>query len=376
MRITAAPARRAAAVAIVAVAAVAASCTPPPPTEPGIPDGEQMVVVDQVDGFVRPWDVQFTPDGAALVTERGGTLSVVQGGVRSEVDQVPDVRAVGEGGLMGLAVDPGFATNRWIYTCQTTDVDVRVVRHTVAPGYDALADPTPVVTGIDDNGGFRHQGCRVLFGPDGDLWVATGDASRGTNPQDPTSLAGKVLRLSADGTPSPTNPGVADPGSGWHPLVHTIGHRNPQGLAVRGADDAVVNVEHGTSCDDEINLVQAGANYGWDPDGAGGTYDESVPMTSAGATEPLWASGCPTLATAGGTFLDDPLWGDRQGRFVVATLKGRALYLYDLDGAPPVPVERVLWGHGRLRSVTVGPDGTLWVTVDSDTGSLLAVAPA
>lgn len=355
------------------VTAVSAACIPP--DQPG-PGGDGSVqVVETISGFTRPWDVQFTPDGVALVTERPGTLAALIEGERQVLGEVAGVAPLGEAGLMGLAVDPAFSTNRRIYTCQSTATDVRVVRHRVLPGYTGFTDSTPIVTGIDPGRGDRHHGCRVGFGPDGDLWVTTGDAARGSNPQDAQSLAGKVLRLRADGTPSPTNPGVANPASGWHPLVHTIGHRNIQGLAFRPSDGAVFTAEHGPGCDDEINRIVAGGNYGWNPIGLDGGYNELVPMTFAGGVTAAWSSGCPTIATSGATFLTGSLWGERQGQLVVATLRDQALHMFDATGSTVGGRERVLWGHGRLRSVTMGPDSTLWVTTDANNGSLLRVRP-
>lgn len=367
------PRRRRSPLAVLAVAVLAltaGACEPPT----GAPGGEVAGVANEYGGFVRPWDVQLTPDGVPLVTERGGRLAAIVDGSRRVLGTVPGVVAQGEGGLMGLAVDPGFATNRWIYTCLTSATDVRLVRHRVLPDYTGFTDSTPIVTGIPRGAGNRHQGCRPVFGPDGDLWMGTGDAATGSHPQDPTSLAGKVLRFDRDGAPSPTNPGVVNPASGWHPLVHTVGHRNIQGLAFRPSDGTPFSVEHGTACDDEINLVVPGANYGWDPRGPGGTYDDTRPMTFDGGTESAWSSGCPTLATSGAAFVGAP-WGERAGWLAVATLKGQALHLFRIAGSKIVSSERVLDGHGRLRSVTASPDGTLWVTTDAEDGSVLQVIP-
>jgi len=359
-----------AALAVAVVALTAGACEPPGST----PGGDGVGVANEYSGFVRPWDVQLTPDGVPLVTERGGQLTAIVDGARRVLGAVPGVVANGEGGLMGLAVDPEFAMNRWVYTCSTSATDVRLVRHRVLPDYTGVTDSTPIVTGIHAGAGNRHQGCRPVFGPDGDLWMGTGDAATGTNPQDPTSLAGKVLRFDRDGNPSPTNPGVVNPASGWHPLVHTIGHRNVQGLAFRPTDGTPFSVEHGTACDDEINLIVPGANYGWDPRGPGGTYDDTQPMTFEGGTLSAWSSGCPTLATSGAAFVGTQ-WAERSGWLAVATLKGQALYLFRIAGSKIVSSDRVLWGQGRLRSVTASPDGSLWITTDEDDGSVLQVVP-
>jgi glucose/arabinose dehydrogenase len=375
--------RTAVLIASAAALALAAACTPetvppttPPTTTPPVGATEPTVAL-KVNGFQRPWDLRFTPDGTALVTERGGTLAASIGGARSVVATVPDVKAGGEGGLMGLALDPGFATNRWIYTCQdsTSGADVRVVRHRVLANYAGLADSTPILTGIPANGGGRHQGCRVEFGPEGDLWVTTGDAALPTPPQDRASLAGKVLRLAADGTPSPANPAASNPGAGWNPYVYTYGHRNVQGIAFRPSDGAAFTVEHGTDRDDEINLLNQGANFGWNPVGAPGVYDESKPMTAPGATAAVWSSGSPTIAPSGATFLTGAAWGEREGQLAVAVLKGTRLMLVDLDGSTVTSVESRITDQGRLRTARMAPDGGLWLVQDAAPGSLILVTP-
>lgn len=364
--------------------ALVTACTPG--TQPGTttttttaPAGHvEPTVTGRVDGFQRPWDLQFTPDGTALVTERGGTLATVTGGARAQIAVLSDVKVAGEGGLLGLAVDPAFSTNRYIYTCMdsVSGNDVRVVRHRVLSGYTGLADATPIVTGIAANGGGRHQGCRLEFGPDGDLWITTGDGASPTTPQNRQSLAGKVLRVHSDGTASTANPAFSDPTGGWNPLVYSYGHRNVQGLAFRPSDGAAFSVEHGTGCDDEINRLTAGANYGWNPVGSvPGFYDESKPMTFPGATAAVWSSGCPTIAPSGATFLTGGGWGDREGQLAVAVLKGTRLMLVALSSNTVVSVESRITDQGRLRTARMGPDGSLWLVQDASPGSLIKLSP-
>ena len=365
-------------VAVAALLGLGAACvpeTPPPTTAP--PGPTTPVVSGRIDGFSRPWDLQFGPDGTAMVTERGGNLAIVDNWARRVVTRVPDVKAGGEGGLLGLAHDPDFATNQRIYLCfdSVSGADVRVVRFRVLTGYTGLTDATPIVTGIPANGGGRHQGCRVEFGPEGDLWVTTGDAALPTTPQDRASLAGKVLRMTRDGAPSPANPAASDPSGGWNPLVYTYGHRNVQGLACRPSDGAAFSVEHGTDRDDEINLLTSGGNYGWNPVGAPGVYDESKPMTAPGGIPAVWSSGYPTIAPSGATFLRGAQWGTREGELAVAVLKGTRLMLVDLDGNTVASVESHITDQGRLRSARIGPDGSLWLVQDAATGSLLQVSP-
>ena len=279
---------------------------------PASPQVTGVAVAGTIGGFDRPWDVRFLPDGTPLVTERSGTLATVVDGRRQVVAEVPGVIPRGEGGLMGLEVDPDFTDNRRIYLCFAAGsggqvADVRVVRFRVAEELDGLTDVTALVTGIPAGAGNRHLGCRVEIGPDGMLWVTTGDAVLPATPQDPRSRAGKVLRATLTGAPAPGNPGGR-----WDPYVFTLGHRNVQGLAFRPGDGAAFAIEHGTGCDDEINLLARGANYGWDPVGPGGRYAESAPMTSPdaeGAVPAVWSSGCPTIAPSGGEFITGAAWG-------------------------------------------------------------------
>ena len=156
---------------------------------------------------------------------------------------------------------------------------MRVTRWRVDETFTALTDRTDIVTGIPVNTDGqlgRHSGCRPRFGPDGYLWVGTGDAALGSVPQDPLSLGGKVLRITRDGAGAPRNPGAP-----LDPRIWSYGHRNVQGLAFRPTDGLGVSVEHGPGTDDELNLLTEG-NFGWDPVGAGGSYDESGPMTDLG----------------------------------------------------------------------------------------------
>lgn len=336
-------------------------------------------VASTIEGFDRPWDLRFLPDGTPLVTERPGRIAAVVDGRRLVVAPVPGVVAQGEGGLMGLALDPQFPANRRIYTCYAHGdggvvSDVRVVRFRLAEDLGSLTDPTALVSGIPAGAGNRHLGCRLEVGPDGMLWITTGDAVQPAAPQDPTSLAGKVLRATLDGDPAPGNPGGR-----WDPLVYSLGHRNAQGLAFRKSDGVAIAVEHGTGCDDEINLLEPGANYGWDPRGPGGSYAEGAPMTSPDiedAVPALWSSGCPTVAPSGAEFIADERWGQWAGQLAVAVLKDEHLMLTRLDGREATDTRIELAGEvGRLRTVRNAPDGSLWLTVDASPGGLVRVVP-
>jgi glucose/arabinose dehydrogenase len=337
----------------------------------GAPDLEVAVVADGLD---HAWDVAQAPDGTLLVDERsGGFTAVLPDGTVQEVQaDFGDLFARGETGLMGLVLDPGFDGNRRFYTCQgVTDgagASIAVIGWTVSADWRSatrVADPLIGGIPVNERSG-RHGGCRLRFAPDGALLIGTGDNAKGSNPQDVTSRAGKVL--------------LADPATG-EVAVWTYGHRNVQGLAVRPGTTQVFSVEHGTSRDDEVNLLRPGGNYGYDPNGDGGRYDESVPMTDTdipGAIPAVWSSGEQTIATSGGTFLDGDQWGSYDGLMLLGALKGQGVLALRLDADGALQDQfrlPELEGHyGRIRTVQQGTDGDLYVTTDNgDDDKLLRV---
>jgi glucose/arabinose dehydrogenase len=337
-----------------------------------VPD---LDVTAEVGGLSRPWDVAFAPDGTMLYTERIGRISAVVDDTPRVLDTPADVRVGGEGGMLGLAVDPDFDVNRRIYACFNSNLggpfDVRVVRFAVNDDWTALTDRSDIVTGMPAAGSGRHSGCRPRFGPDGFLWITAGDAAMGTNPQNPNSLGGKVLRVDTDGAGAPGNPGGALRGE-----IYSFGHRNPQGIAF-DADGDPYSIEHGPGCDDEINELVAGSNHGWDPVPG---YNESVPMTDLvkypDAVPARWSSGCPTIAPSGGAFLSGAAWRGWDGALAVAVLKDQHLRVMRFVGDDLTLEYMPITDQGRLRGATLGPDGALYLTQDASPGAILRVAPA
>ena len=277
---------------------------------------------------------------------------------------------------MGLAIDPSFATNRYIYVCLASTLggannDVRLVRWTVDAGFTTLTNRTNIFVGgpVNISGELgRHSGCRPRFGPDGRLWVGTGDAATGTAPQDPRSLGGKVLHINKDGTPAPGNLGGA-----YDPRIFSYGHRNVQSIAFR-ADGMGFQTEHGPDRDDELNRLVTG-NFGWNPVVAGSTaYNEGVPMTDLqkypSAVPAVWSSGLPTVAPSGATFINGSRWSTWNGVLVVALLKGSKLLAFRTNAQGRVTeVGAALSGYGRLRSPVLGPDNNLYITTDNGGGT-------
>ncbi len=359
-----------------AVIALLAACVPAPP----------MTVTTVQTGLDIPWDIGFLPDHTMLFTERALGLSAVVNGQRRLIWKPTDLLVAIEAGMMSIAVDPDYATTHQVFVCFASTAagdDVRIARLTLDAAVTTVTNRTDILTGVQVNPAGdlgKHSGCRMRFGPDGYLWVGTGDAAMGVAPQNPWILAGKVLRIDKNGGPAPGNMGLP-----FDPRIESYGHRNVQGIAFR-ANGQAYDVEHGTGCDDEVNLLTTGANYGWDPvPRAPGdpSYDELTPMTDLvrhpDATRAVWSSGCPTIAPSGGIFVSGPQWGQWDGGLVLAVLKGSQLRMLRLspDGRRPIATSLALTDRGRLRSAVIGPDGAMYVTTSngSSTDVILRVEP-
>lgn len=354
-----------------------------------------MLTITQVaSGLTIPWDLAQTPDEALIFDQRSGGLSVrrTDGTVTSLSADFSDLYANGETGLMGLVLDPDFKTNRRFYTCQGhlagAAREIQVIAWTVDTGYTAATRVNdPLLGGLPANTvNGRHGGCRLRFDNTGALMVSTGDAATGSVPQDLTSLGGKILRINpTTGAPAADNPRINDLNANTR-LIYNHGHRNPQGLALRPGGQ-MFNVEHGPSRDDEVNIVLSDRNYGWDPLGTGGSYNESVPMTDLAkfpdAQVASWTSGPTTDATSGATFLVGPQWQSWNGSLVVAQLAGQSLrrLTFSPDGLQLTSSELIpefTGTYGRLRTAQLGIDGSLYLTTSNGANGdvILKVTPS
>ncbi|GBC81641.1 Aldose sugar dehydrogenase YliI [bacterium HR10] len=335
-------------------------CVKPENTSP------EDVRVDVVaSGLQIPWAIDFAPDGRLFLTERPGRIRVIRDGeLQSEPwAQIP-VAHEGEGGLLGLALDPNFAENGFVYVYYTyregTRLWNRVARLTDREGRGedlvVLLDRIP--------GSTIHNGGRIRFGPDGKLYITTGDANVPTSAQDLASLAGKILRLNPDGSIPTDNPFPNSP-------VWSYGHRNPQGLAWHPVTGTLFSTEHGPSglppncCHDEVNVIEPGQNYGW-PSVFGIRGDPRF-------VDPILESGLDTWAPSGAAFYSgDQLPESWRGRFFFAALRGQHLGRVTLRSPDLRSVERFeklfVGEFGRLRDVVQGPDGFLYVTTSNRDG--------
>jgi glucose/arabinose dehydrogenase len=300
-------------------------------------------------GLEVPWDVAFLPDGRALVTERPGRVRLLstKGRVTATAARVP-TQARGEGGLLGIAIDPGFADGRrLVYLYVTTASGVQVQRWRMTPD-DRLRREAIVLRGI--RAGDIHDSGRLRFGPDQRLYVATGDAGQRALAQRRSSLNGKILRLSPRQYRGRTSA----------PTIHALGLRNPQGLAWN-RQGRLVATDHGPSGfdgpggNDEINVIRAGGNYGW-PIVQGPRHGRFRSPAR------LYRQ---AIAPSGATFVNRG--GSRwTGSFLFGALKGQALHRLTFRGTRVVG-EEVLYRsrYGRLRAVVEAPDGSLWVTTSN-----------
>jgi glucose/arabinose dehydrogenase len=324
-------------------------------------------------GLSVPWDIGFAPDGRMFMTERMGNIvmfeSAKPNAKRIGFMKIPDVHSMGEAGLMGIALDPDFATNGFLYVCasrmENGDWRNQILRYRA--GTDSMTFDSYVVRSGPQAAAI-HDGCRLRFGPDAKLWVTMGENGNGRLAQDPSSLNGKILRVNGDGTVPSDNPIL--PGAAGPTYVYSMGHRNPQGLATQPGTGVIFEVEHGATTNDEINVLAPGKNYGWpDQEGFGGM--------AKGFTDPIWTSGAVTYATSGATFVTGDQWGAWAGSLFVATLKEQDLRRFAVNGTTVVPKE-VLYDQkfGRLRSVVQGPDGALYVTTSNGSGDrIIRIAP-
>lgn len=288
-----------------------------------------------------PWALAFRPDGSIIVTERPGRIRIIDknGNLDPTVINVEGVSEIGEGGLLGITIHPKYSENYYIYlyyTSKNGDIKNKVVRYSLN-GY-TLTDKKIIIDNIP--GAVNHDGGRIKFGPDGYLYVTTGDAANPANSQNRNSLAGKILRVKDDGSIPNDNP--------FGNATYSYGHRNPQGFDW-DSQGRLWATEHGQSATDELNLIEPGKNYGW-PTIRGD-------QKQAGLENPIIHSGTDTWAPGGMAYLKNSLF--------FGGLRGKSLFEAVLSDRSATIKRHFKDEFGRMRDVVAGPDGFLYATTSN-----------
>jgi len=332
-------------------------------------------------GLVQPWSMAFLPDGRMLITERPGRLRVFANGrlEPTPLAGVPKVAATGQGGLLDVCLHPNFARNRVLYLSYSAEGAggnaTTVARAELGDG--GLQGVAVIFEALPRAAGGLHFGSRIVFDRAGQMYVSTGERYNRPRAQSLADPAGKIVRLNDDGSVPPDNPFVGR--AGVRPEIFSFGHRNPQGLAMHPVTGRIWEVEHGPRGGDELNLLKAGANYGWPLATHGIDYNGSIisPNKSLpGMEDPLrvWT---PSISPCGLCFYTGTAFPGWKGSLFTGGLSAYALFRIELDGERYVDEERLIEGRlPYIRDVRQGPDGLIYLVTHSDDGGLFRLDPA
>jgi glucose/arabinose dehydrogenase len=352
---------------------------------PAVDSGVVLAAEEIVPGLEHPWGIAVLPGGDLLVTERPGRLRAVQAGrlVEAPVAGLPEVHAVGQGGLLDVAAGRDFEQDRLIYWTYAKPLGDGTSATAAARG--RLAEDYSEVTEVEDifvqepgSPSAKHYGSRILLGGDGDAFVTTGEhftPEERVFAQDLDKTYGKVVRIGMDGSVPADNPFVDEEGALG--AIWSYGHRNVQGADIHPLTGQLWTIEHGPQGGDELNKIAPGANYGWPVVSYGENYDG----TPVGAGEPA-ADGMtqpryywdPVIAPGGMLFYEGAMF-DWEGDLLIASLTPGAVVRLEMQGDTVTGEERLLTGHGRIRDLAVAPDGALLALTDADDGAVLRLTP-
>lgn len=338
----------------------------------------KVAVEDLAGDLDHPWGMAFLPDGRLLVTEREGRLRILGPGnkLSPPLQGVPQVYASGQGGLLDVALDPDFGSNRTIYLSYAEPGDggasTALARATLADtaitGLRVIFSQQPKVSGSG------HFGGRIVFSRQGHLFLTTGDRQKFDPAQDLASHLGKVIRIYRDGSIPKDNPFVGSAGA--KPEIWSYGHRNIQGAAIEPATGTLWTIEFGPRGGDELNRPEAGKNYGWPLVSWGTHYDgEDIPDPP---TRPEFADAVrhwtPVISPSGMIFYSGTMFPKWKGNILIACLSGRALVRLEIDSGRVIEEERISLGT-RIRDVEQAPDGSVYVLTDESDGHIWRLRP-
>ena len=348
----------------------------------------EIGVEELAGGLQNPWSMQFLPDGGLLITERPGRLRIFRDGELDPepVAGVPEVRQTILGGLLDVLLHPDFAANGTLYLSYAKAIDGASTTALARARFDgrALSNVLDIFVASTRSQSAVNFGGRMVFGPDGKLYLTVGERQEQSRAQDPLDHGGKVLRLNDDGTVPDDNPFVGDEAS--LPEIFTLGHRSPQGLAVHPETGAIWEHEHGPLGGDEINVLVAGANYGWPLVSYGTDYD-GTRITETGKTEledlePPLVYWVPSIAPSGLSFYQGEMFAAWRGNALVgALMRGRVrgtghFQRLTFENGRAITREPILLElRQRIRDVREGPDGAIYVLTDENPGVLLRLTP-
>ncbi len=335
-------------------------------------------------GFERPWAVAFLPDGKMLVTERPGRLTIVEDGEITHVEGTPEVRSINQGGLLDVVLHPDYQENGWIYLTfsklgDNDDTATALVRGRLDGNNFIDIEELFVQNRYSSPG--RHYGSRLAWDNQGYLYMSIGD--RGSEPpraQDLSDHAGTLLRLNDDGTVPDDNPFVNDPDAANE--IFSYGHRNIQGIIINPDNNEIWVTEHGPRGGDELNLVEAGENYGWPDASLGRSYrDETqfhegtVARSIEGMVDPVYEF-LPTLAPSGLALVSSEHFEEWNGNLLAGGLRAERIRRLLIEDHTVLHDEEILYNElGRIRDVRQGPDGFIYVLNDADPGTLFRIEP-
>ncbi len=323
-----------------------------------------------VDGLDIAWGMEFLPDGSILIAEQEGKMILFKDGKKTQIKNVPEVVYKNQGGLLDLKLHPDYANNGWIYFSFSGNIEnddeganTTVMRARLKE--NELIDKELIYKATPNTKKGQHFGSRIEFDKDGYLFFSVGDrGNRDVNPQNINRDGGKIYRLHDDGSIPSDNPFVQTTGA--KAAVYSFGHRNPQGMAMNLETGQIWVHEHGPQGGDEINIIEAGKNYGWplitygiNYDGSEITKDTDLPNME----QPLhfWV---PSIAPSGMAFINSDLYPGWKGNLLVGSLKFQYLNLVFIENGKVVKEEKLIEGMGRVRTVKVAPDGYIYVSIE------------